>query len=187
MKHNDLKDFSPQKIAKIETQMWQAYYRHNFLKLFVLLLRSIHEQFHLNYFYTLKVSYYSATAAIIFRKTRGKEKKEILLNKLINFFKNISKVVINKFDYRKTAELELEWWFVDRYPEKYKISRRDAIKKATASLYNINPEKLEKYADYRAQAMELQDEAEKEKKEANWIDVESLLLVSYISLYKSIN
>lgn len=187
MKLNNLKDFNPEKIAKIEKRLWQAYYGHNFFKLFILLLQLIHEQFNLNYFYAFKVSFYSASAAINFHKNRGKENKNIILAKLTNFFKSISKVTVNKFDYKKTAELELEWWFVDRYPEKYHISRRDAIKNAMASIYNINPEKLTKYADYRARAMELQNKAGEEKKEVNWDEIESLLLVSYKSLHESIN
>ena len=187
MKLKNLREFNPERVAKIETEMWQAYYRHNFLKLFILLLRLVHNQFQLGYFYTIKTAYYSAIAAIIFRKSRGKENKDLLEKKLTKFFKNVSAVAQDKFDYQKAAELELQWWMVDRYPEKYPIDRRNALGKAMASVYNIDPEKLATYSEYRAQAMELQDEAEKENKEADWGKVQSLLLASYESLYKAIN
>lgn len=187
MKLNNFRDFDPEKIAKTETYLWQAYYRHNFLKLFFLLIKLVHSQFRLNYYDTLKISYYLALSVISFRINKGKENKDVILKKLLKVYKYLSNISIEKFDYQKTAELELEWWFVDRYPDKYKISRRDALKNAMASFYNIDSEKLVKYAEYRARAMELQDEAEKVNMEANWREVESLLLISYKSLYEVLN
>jgi hypothetical protein len=187
MKLKDLKDFKPERFAKIETNTWKAYYRHNFFTLTILLLQLAREQFHVSYFHALRISYPFASATIYFRKNRGKENKDIILEKLTEFYKSINAIVVEKFDYKKTAELELEWWFVDRYPEKYKVSRREALRNSMASMYNVHPQGLTEYAEYRAKAMELQDEAEKENNEANWGDVYSLLLISYESLYKAIH
>jgi len=187
MKLKNLRNFNPDMVAKTETCMWQAYYRHHFLKLFILLLQLAHEQFQLSYFYALLISYPPASAAIYFRKNRGTEDKSIILKKLIKFYKNINNIAIDKFDYQKAAELELEWWLVDRYPERYQTSRRNALRDSIASIYNANPQNLTEYAEYRAQAMELQDQAEKENGETDWDKVQSLLLISYRSLYKSIN
>lgn len=186
MKLKKLKDFKPERVAKIEANMWKAYYRHNFLNLFICLLQLAHEQFHISYFYAVRISYPSAYAAMHFRKNRGKENKDLIVENLTKFYKSINNIVEEKFDYKKAAELETEWWFIDRYG-KDKIQRRETLANSMASIYNANPVDLIKYAEYRAQAMELQDEAEKEGKEADWDHAESLLLISYKSLFEVVN
>lgn len=181
-----LREFDPNMIAVIETSMWQAYYRHQFPKLFLLLLKLTHVHFHLNYIQNLKAAFYSASAAIDFRRNRGKENKERITEKLTHFYKVISEHAIENFDYKKAAELECEWWFIDRYPESYSVSRREALARAMAILYQVNPLLLMEYADYRARAMELQDKAEVEKKEADWDKVTELLQYSYKSLHSAV-
>lgn len=183
----DLKKFNPTKISKVETNMWEAYYKHNFFMLFVYLLQLAHEQFQISYFYALKISYPSASAAIHFRSHRGHEDKDLLQYKLEKFYKSINNIVNNKFDYKKAAELEVDWWLVDRYPNKYQITRREALRDCMACIYNVNSEELTEYAEYRAQAMEVQDEAEAKGLEADWNKINSLLLISYNSLYNKLN
>lgn len=186
MKLKKLKNFKPERVAKIEANMWKAYYRHNFLKLFICLLQLAHEQFHISYFYALRISYPSAYAAMHFRKNRGKENRDLIVENLTKFYKSINNIVEEKFDFRKAALLETEWWFVDRYSND-KVQRREVLANSMASIYNVNSMDLTIYAEYRALAMELQDEAEKEGMEADWDKAESLLLVSYKSLYEVVN
>ncbi|MFA5841201.1 MAG: hypothetical protein WC847_02970 [Candidatus Paceibacterota bacterium] len=185
MKKN-LKKFNPDKIAEIDSKMWQAYYNHNFFKLFILLLRLNHEFFELGYLHTLQASYYSAYAAINFRLNRGKEDSKKIIKKLEKFFKIISNNNIDKFDYKKAAELEFGWWMIDRYPKLYQISREEGLARAMAAIYGMDYLKLTEYANYRAQAMVLQDEAEVTLQEANWDKIRSLLKQSYNSLYKNV-
>lgn len=187
MKLTNLKVFDPEKIANIETNMWRAYYKHNFFKLFRLVLQLIREQFHLNYLNAFKVAYYTAFAATLFRMSRGRENENLIFKKLVKAFKIISLHATENFDYKKAALLEVEWWMIDRYPERYKTSRREGLKNALTSIYGANAEELTEYAEYRAQAMELNDEAEKQNEETDWEAVNSLLLNSYQSLHKVIN
>lgn len=185
MRLRNFKNFDATKVASIETKMWEAYYHHNFLSLFILLLRLAHEQFKISYLHALKISYPSAIAAIHFRKNRGHEDKAFIANKLTQFYKSINDIVFNKFDYKKAGELEMEWWFVDRYGSPQ--DRRVALANSMASIYNIESSMLVEYADNRASAMELQDEAEKNKKEADWNEVNELLDISFKSLHRAIN
>lgn len=187
MKLKDIKKFNPEKIAQIETEMWRAYYGHRFLKLFLLLFKITREQFGAGYWRTFKISYFSALAAISFRKNQGKENQPLILKKLTKFYKNINDISLDKFDYKKVAQLELDWWLADRYPDRYEISRRQALANSIASLYNSDLEKFAQYADYRAQAMEMQDEAEKNKTEADWKKIEFLLVKSWVSLSEVVN
>ena len=98
----------------------------------------------------------------------------------------ISNFSDKKFDYNKAAELELEWWMVDRYPDRYNTSREEAINLPIALVYGADLLKLGEYASNRAKAMVLQDKAELESKEANWSNIESLLQLSYRSLSAAI-
>lgn len=182
----NLKKFNPDKIAELDLNMWQAYYNHNFFKLFILLLRLNHESFGLDYLRTLQASYYSAFAAINFRLNKGKEDSKTIIKKLEKFFKIISDNNIDKFDYKKVAELEFGWWMIDRYPKLYQTSREEGLARAMATIYSIDYLKLTEYANYRAQAMVLQDEAEATNQEANWKKIGSLLKQSFNSLYQSV-
>jgi hypothetical protein len=75
---------------------------------------------------------------------------------------------------------------IDRYPKLYQTSREEGLARAMAVIYGMDYLKLTEYANYRAQAMVLQDEAEATREEANWDKIRSLLKQSYNSLYKNV-
>ena len=184
-----LKNFNPDKIAVLETRTWHAYYHHQFLKLFFLLVRLMHEFFDLNYLHAVRVAYYSASATIDFRLNKGKENQEIIqriTKKLTQFYLFISNHSLETFDHEKAAKLEIEWWLVDRYPSRYGISREEAIKMPIALIYDVDSSKLNEYAENRARAMVLQDEAEIEHREADWKRIGSLLKFAYGSLHRAV-
>ena len=119
MSKHSIKNFNPGRVARLELEMWQAYYGHHFFKLFFLLIKLVHESFCVNYFLSIQVAYYSAIASIEFRLNKGKENNLSILSKLEKAFKLISQNSIEVFDYKKVANLELNWWLVDRYPDRY--------------------------------------------------------------------
>ena len=186
MKKQSLKDFDPDIIAELDLKMWRAYYERKFLKLFILLFRLNQQFFRFNYLSTLKATYYSASATIDFRLNRGKENHKRITRKLTRFFKIISDNSIEEFDYKKAAELELNWWLVDRYPDRYTTSREGALAMAMANLFGVEPSKLSEFGNYGAQAMVLRDEARSEGKEFDWNAMGSLLNKSFNSLHKNI-
>ncbi|MEK9157646.1 MAG: hypothetical protein AAB638_00480 [Patescibacteria group bacterium] len=186
MKKSNLRKFDPHKIALLEREMWEAYYGHNFLKLSLLLVKLAHVFFQSNYIHSVVVAYYMARAAIDFRSHKGREDHQRIIKNLTKAYKIISENNVEKFDYRKTAELELGWWLVDRYPERYQVSRRDALASHMASIYGVPAMSLMNYAEYRALAMETQDKAEEEKTEADWDKIESLLKTSFGALHKAV-
>ena len=186
-KKRDLRKFNPEKTGTLEAEAWQAYYNHKFFKLSLVLVKSLRALYLFGPVESLQAGYYVADATIDFRKNKGQENKERVKQKLEKFFKVLSDHSLRSFDYRKAAELEVQWWFVDRYPTQHEISREEAIANAAASIYNIDPSLLNEYANYRAQAMILQDEAEAEHKEADWYQIELLLKKCYHSLFEALN
>ncbi len=186
MSKKDLKSFNPDKVAEIELKMWKAYYGHNFLKLFFLLIQLVHRSFHIGYILSARVTYYAAFAAADFRMNKGEENKERILKNLVKFYGIVSRHITQPFDYKKVAELELEWWMVDRYPDRYKTSRESALALEMATIYNVDVSKLAEYAQYRAKAMVLYDEAISMEQEVDWDAIGSLLQTAFRSLYQNI-
>ena len=188
MSKKSLKQFNPERVANFEARMWRAYYRHNFLMLFFLLIGLVREFFGVDYFTAMRMGYHSALAATDFRlkkKTQSEDKTRIL-KELTCFYKLIFDHSLEAFDYKKAAQLEMDWWFIDRYPDRYPISREEALAQGMAVVFNTDPTRLAGYADYRARAMVLQDEAEVDKKESDWELVESLLIKSYEALSRGV-
>lgn len=184
MKERSLKQFNPIEIAKFETKMWQAYYSHRFLKLFFIFIEIIHKHFNINYFTALRASYFLAVSAVDFRINRGKENEKRIIKNLTKFYKIVNKHSLEKFNYEKFSELQLKLWLVDRYPDRYSVSRREILAEEAGFLYSIDSNKLKDYAHFRANAMELYDKAEGD---VDWNEVEQNLVKSFTELQKAVN
>lgn len=184
MKLHSIKDFNPVEVAKLERSMWQAYYSHKFFKLFLILIQLIHRHFKLNYFTTLLASFYLVLSVMDFRKNRGRENEKRIKKNLARFYKIVNKYSLEKFDYKKTALLELKWWLIDRYPDKYETTRREALAEGAGAIYSIEKDRLKDYAHFRASAMELYDKAEDG---VDWNEVEQNLVKSFSALHKAVN
>lgn len=183
----DLREFDYKRVAKLELDIWRAYYKHQFLKLFFLLFQLLRTQVHLNGYLTFKLAFYSAFAAADYRIKRGHENYERDLNKLVSFYRIISKHSVDPFDYKKAAKLEFEWWDIHRYPEKYKKTLEQGLAEATAAVHNVKPESLKEYAHYRAIAMMIPDhKGDRQKIKPDWQKAELLLLKSWQSLHQAI-
>lgn len=186
MAKKNLKMFNPDKVANLEAGVWHAYYHHQFLKLFFLLIKSLRELYSLSLSTAIRAGYHTSIVAVNFRLHRHKENREQIRRRLVKFFQILSDCSLTPLDHEKASDFEMQWWFVDRYPDRYDISREEAIALAAGAIYDVDPSQLMQYADYRAQAMVVQDVAEAEHKEADWNKIESLLKKAYRSLYENI-
>jgi hypothetical protein len=187
MAKRDLRQFNPNNFANLDTDMWMAYYNHRFLRLFMLLFKLNYTYFKPDPILTVRGAYHSARAAIVFRKTKGHEDTAKVVKHLDNFYKLLSKHNINPFDFRKAGELELRWWLVDRYPERYKTSRASALAEGMAAIYNVEPARLSDYGKKRAAAMELLGDYHHDTQTAvDWQKIRGLLKESYLAIYKAV-
>lgn len=188
MATRDIRKFDPQALAALDADMWIAYYNHQFLRLFLLLLKLNYPHFRPNLVLTLRGAYHSAMAAIIFRKTKGNEDTNATLKHLVRFYKLLSTHNARPFDYQKAAELELKWWFVDRYPDRYKTSRATALAEGMATVYSMPISKFKEYGDKRAAAMELLGTYHHDATATvDWDNLRRLLNESYSGLYAAVS
>jgi hypothetical protein len=84
--------------------------------------------------------------------------------------------------------MELEWWDIRRYPDKYDSTLEISLAKNMAAVYKVDERSLSTYAKYRAEAMLLRDkQGDAQKIEPDWRKIEDLLVRSWDALYKAIN
>lgn len=187
MAAHDLRNFNPDTLAKLDADMWVAYYNHRFLSLFVLLLRLNYLYFRPGLTLTARGAYHSAAAAIVFRKTKGHEDAERVLKHLVRFYELMSAHNVSPFEYQKAAELELAWWLVDRYPDRYKTSRAAALAEGMAAIYSVPPANLKAYGKNRAAAMELLGDYHHDVTAAvDWARLRELLQKAYRGLHAAV-
>ena len=187
MPKSDLRQFNYSKVAKLDTNMWRSYYNHQFLKMFFQLLRLMRTQLHMNWLIIFRLAYHAGVAATQYRLKRGNEDYNKALKHLTKFYELISKNCIEPFDYKKAGELELEWWDIHRYPEKYKKSLEQSLAQALAVVYSVDPKSLKDYAHYRKVAMLLPNhQGDSQLNPPSWQKIEDLLIKSWRSAHRAV-
>lgn len=184
----DLRQFNYQKIGELDADMWQAYYNHQFLKLFWQLLRLMHEQVQQSWFVTLRLAFYSAWAAADYRIHRKQVNRQRVLRNITNFYRLVSGSATEPFDYKRTADLELVWWDVHRHSKANNQALEDALAAAAASMYNsADPKDFMQYAHYRAEAMILpHHQGDGASNVTDWHHVKGLTIKSWKALYDAV-
>lgn len=141
----------------------------------------------LGWFSTLRLAYYSGWAAADYRIHKGRENYSRVLKNIAKFYKLIDEKSPLTFDATRTAELELEWWDIHRYPNKYTKTLERSLAEAIASYYDMKPEKFKEYARYRAIAMHLPGhEGDSPTHRPDYEEIEELLVKSWSSLFAAV-
>lgn len=183
----NLRDFDYKKLARQEAGAWQAYYNHRFIRMFFLLLMALRTQLKLNWLLTLRLAWHSARAAATYRLRLGREDYASTLKSITSFYEIISGHCTEPFNHQKAAKLELEWWDIHRYPERYEKSLEQSVAEASAIVYGVNVQKLEEYARFRAKAMALPNhQGDKQTNPPDYKEITSLLLKSWGSLHAAV-
>jgi hypothetical protein len=94
------------------------------------------------------------------------------------------------FDVSQAADFELEWWIVHREHARHtEMDLGRACAAAAAALYAVPPQKALEHGLLRARAMLLRDAQEDTHTldQSTWVSVESLLHLSYQSLYRAVS
>lgn len=153
----DLTRFDYQKVAKLDAETWRSYYNgnHNFYRLFTQALGLIKNQFGFSWYASAKLAYYAGWAASSYRLKSRNENYPRTLKNLTKMFKTVSANCSKPFDFKKAAELELEWWDIQRYPGKHKKSLAQSLDENMTTVYGLNDGSVKGYGSNRAAALEL--------------------------------
>lgn len=188
-KHS-LRDFDPNEVARLETDMWRSYYAKQRLKLFNQLAELMRSQYGMPFATSNAVAYQAAQAAFVFKEGKKREDYEKALPNLVKFYQAIHDGADVDFDVEKAAKLELEWWIVHRQRDKFKPGDLDrALAELPAEIYGVPVERLMEHARLRQEAMTIRDKRAEDGgvTEADWRKIAELLQASWRSLFDAVN
>lgn len=185
-----LRQFNPDEVARLETEMWRSYYDRERLRLFNELSVLLRHQYHMPFLRSYVVAFHAAKAAFIFKDGSSRAAYERALPDLIDYYAAIRKVSEDNFDVTKAAKLELEWWIIHRQRGSHAPGDLDASLQALAAeIYQMPVERFRDHARYRAEAMLLRDRLSEQTgvSDPDWQRIHGLLLQSWNSLWHAVN
>lgn len=189
-RHHSLRDFDPNEIARLETDMWRSYYAKERLKLFNQMAELLRTQYGMPLATSNAVAYQAAKAAFVFKEGKKREDYEKALPNLVKFYQAVHDGADINFDVQKTAKLELEWWIIHRQRDKYQPGDLDrALAELPAELYRVPVDRLMEHARLREEAMTIRDKKAEGGglTEADWARINELLRASWRSLFDAVN
>lgn len=173
--------FDPRAVGHAEMQMWRAYYERTPLQLSTGLVLNASWDFGFSPYDSARLGYQAGMAARTFQRSHSRAEAEAALPALQHYYEILRLATHGSFDPAHAAALELEWWQLRReyaYPEEY----APAVGAAAAYLYGVNPAAVHDYAALRADAMHLRDSHSRDMTDAEWTQIEALLVRAYTSL-----
>lgn len=187
--HRDLRQFDPEEIGRLETEMWRSYYDRESAQLFFQLAELLRTQFQFPSLRSYRTAYFAAKAAFVFKDGNNRREYQQALPYLESYFGAIRGIGNLEFNVQRTARLELEWWIVHRERDRNPPGALDrACAEAAAALYQVSPESTREHGRLRAAAMIIRDAraASGNVSEKDWMLIESLLCECYRSLQRAV-
>jgi hypothetical protein len=176
--------FDADRVAWLETRMWEAYYAKQDLRLFVLLVRLVARQFGLPWHRALAVALMLTRPAMRFARTRTDY--EAVIPDIAAAYARIAAECSTPFDPQTVAERELRWWIVHRHPaDAGEDGLTEAIAELYAAIYRLPAARVREAARLRAEAALRCDtgrDAEGVRGASYWPTVGDLLKRSYRAL-----
>jgi hypothetical protein len=188
-RRSSLRDFDPNGVAKLETEMWRSYYDRREGRLFQEMAQLLRTQYHLPLLRSYVVAYQAARGAFVFKRGRVRAEYERALPYLERYYGAIRAVSDTPFDSQRAARLELEWWIVHRQREEHPPQDLvDALAALQGEIYAKPVTNFQEHAQLRADAMTIRDTqaAAGNVAVADWQRIETLLQGSWGSLSRAV-
>jgi hypothetical protein len=188
-RRSSLRDFDPNGVAKLETEMWRSYYDRREGRLFQEMAQLLRTQYHLPLLRSYVVAYQAARGAFVFKRGRVRAEYERALPYLERYYGAIRAVSDTPFDSQRAARLELEWWIVHRQREEHPPQDLvDALAALQGEIYAKPATNFQEHAQLRADAMTIRDTqaAAGNVAVADWQRIETLLQGSWGSLSRAV-
>lgn len=169
----DLRDFDPKDVARLETKMWRAYSSGEKLPLLFDVAELLRSEYRLPFLRSNLTAFYAARAAFVFKQSRSRADCEQALPDLRRFYSVLHEISNQPLDADKAAHLELEWWMLhrDRSPQ-----LEQALAALQAEIFHVTPTRVAEHAHYRAEAIRVRDD------HGDWGLIAKLLRQSWSSL-----
>jgi hypothetical protein len=180
------RDFDPDKLARLETRMWKAYYRQQPARLFILLVRALRAQARVSWLRALRASLLLTRAAVGFARTTGEYER--FATDIGRGYRTLG--LPEHVDLGAVARHELRWWVIRReLGLAAGEAAGDAITDLYAALYDVPREQVAEAGRLRGLAAEVRDRGANDDPggpratgAAYWPEVARLLRNSYRSL-----
>src|SRR5437763_12304562 len=185
-----LRDFDPEAVARLETEMSRSYYSRQRVRLFTQMSELLRTQYRLPLWRASAVAYQAAEAASVFKDGHSRADYERALPNLVSFYKSIREISDTDFDPQRAAHLELEWWIVHRERARHPPGDLDrALASLASEVYRVPADKLMEHARLRAEAMDIRDSKAEQGgvTDEDWKRIDELLHQSRRSLHRAVN
>ncbi len=184
-------DFDPDRVAKLETDMWKAYYRRQPARLFGLLVKAIRAQAHVSWPRALGASVLLTRAAAGFARATGDYER--FAPDIVRAYRMLG--LPEHVDVEAVARHELRWWVVRReIGLAAGTAAGESITDLYAALYEVPRERVSEAGRLRGIAAEIRDrgatvdpEGPRGRGADYWPEVARLLRQSYRSLKKAVS
>ena len=155
---SDLREFDPDAVARLETDMWRSYYDRHEVRMFFQLAKLLRTQYRVPFLRSNVIAFEGAKAAFIFKEGKQRSDYNRALPDLVRYYNAIRHMTSRSFDVDRVAQLELEWWIVHRDRDKYE---RDALDRSLAALqseiFSLPIDRFMEHGRLRAEAMVIRD------------------------------
>jgi hypothetical protein len=178
-----LRVFEPDRMADLEVDMWQAYYRHENLRLLRGLIATLREQYRYSWARAAITGFHLARAARTFGDTRSDYER--VLPDLQRAYEMIREWTGSNFDPAAVSRAELAWWVARRVQGENDPEHVGAlIAKEYALLYETSTGAVAGAARLRAEAAALRDA---QARSPDWDAIGLLLQRSYRELLAALS
>ena len=149
--------FNPAKVARAETQLWQAYYSDDKTKLGLSVIALLRRQYGLSPFEAKEIGELLAGSALAFRSSHGNY-ESVALPILTKAYQQIRQATGASFDAEKAASAELAWWVARRTQGQNSAEQvGQRIGELYAVLYGRDSPAFTEAGILRAEAAQLRD------------------------------
>ena len=186
MQLKTIRTFDPARVARLETENWEAYYQKRWGRLLQVSVGLVQEAFGLNLWQALQGAYLVGRAEIAAAPFPDNDvpKAEAYMRR---FYGLVKRIHHEDFNVEQAARLEVNWWVVHRQHFGQADSQPlvEALIDLYAATFRLPRERVRDAAHWRAEAMRYSDQWVNESKASGsplLAQVEAELLKSYTAL-----
>ena len=186
MQLKTIRTFDPARVARLETENWEAYYQKRWGRLLQVSVGLVQEAFGLNLWQALQGAYLVGRAEIAAAPFPDNDvpKAEAYMRR---FYGLVKRIHHEDFNVEQAARLEVNWWVVHRQHFGQADSQPlvEALIDLYAATFRLPRERVRDAAHWRAEAMRYSDQWVNESKASSsplLAQVEAELLKSYTAL-----